>query len=101
EGRAHSGTEQRVLDSFERTHQRIKELRKIGRNIEGMAVWNMGDPTEACDSFYANQRFTVTLNGRDQFDLALDLWSKGIFEFAPMFEHFQFGSCLCNHGEGN
>lgn len=94
-----AGTTQRILDSFEMQANRVKELRKIGRNLTSGAVWNMGDPTEGCDSNYASQLFSVELTRREQLNLALDLWWTGLKIMAPLFEDFEFGSVLCNHGE--
>jgi len=93
------GTTQRVLDTIEMTVKRIKELRRVGRNIESISVWNMGDPNESCDGHYASQLFTVELTRRQQLNLALDLWLVGIRELAPLVDDFEFGSVLCNHGE--
>lgn len=99
EGGGYLGTEQRVLDSFEQTHNRIKDLRKLGRNIESIAVWNMGDPNEGCDSNYPSQLHTVELNRRRQLLMVHDLWAKGLGILAPMAGDVEFGSVLCNHGE--
>jgi hypothetical protein len=94
-----AATVERVLASFDATVARVVELRKIGRNIEGIAVVNMGDPIEGCDGNYASQLFTVELNMRQQLLLALDLWCKGLVTFAQLSERVQFISVLCNHGE--
>ena len=92
-------TVKRILAGFEATVKRIVELRRIGRNIEGVAIVNMGDPIEGCDGNYASQLFTVELNLRQQLLLALDLWCKGLIAFSEMSEQIQFVSVLCNHGE--
>lgn len=94
-------TIQRVLDSFDQATARIKELRSIGRNVESLAIWNMGDPDEACAENYASQTFTVELTQRQQFNLALDLWCQGMRVLAPQFHDVEFGSLLCNHGQFN
>lgn len=99
EGGGVEGTTQRVLDSFEQAEKRVKELRRIGRNIESISVWNMGDPNEGCDSNYASQLFTVQLNRRQQLNLGLQLMLTGIRALAPLVEDFEFGTVLCNHGE--
>lgn len=92
-------TTQRVLDSIEATVERVKELRRIGRNVTSLAVWNMGDPTEGCDGQYESQLFTVELTQRQQLNLTLDLWLTGLRVLAPLFDDVEFGSVLCNHGE--
>lgn len=92
-------TTQRVLDMFEATVKRVKDLRRIGRNVTSLALWNMGDPNESCEGNYASQLFTVELTRRQQLNLALDLWATGVRALAPMFDDVEFGSVLCNHGE--
>ena len=89
----------RILQGFAKTVERIIELRKIGRNIEGVCVANMGDPLEGCEGNYASQLFTVELNMRQQLLLALDLWCKGLVTLAGLSERVEFISVLCNHGE--
>jgi hypothetical protein len=93
------GTAQRALDAIEQTVRRIKDLRRIGRNVTSVAVWNMGDPTEGCDGNYASQLYTVEMTRRQQLNLALDLWLAGIKTLAPLVDDLEFGSVLCNHGE--
>jgi hypothetical protein len=92
-------TVQRILDGFEATVQRVKELRKCGRNIERIAIVNMGDPVEGCDGNYASQLFTVELTQRQQLLLALDLWAQGVRRLSSLAEQSEFISVLCNHGE--
>ena len=91
-------TVQRILDSYSACENRIKELRKTGRNIERIAIVNMGDPVEGCDGNYASQLFTVELTQRQQLLLALDLWAQGVRHLAPLAEKSEFISVLCNHG---
>jgi len=89
----------RIIDSYQATIQRVKDLRKIGRNIEKIAIVNMGDPVEGCDGNYASQLFTVELTQRQQLLLAIDLWAQGIRQLTPLAEEAEFISVLCNHGE--
>lgn len=86
---------ERIQSDLEDTVDRIADLRRAGRNIEKIAVFNMGDPGEGCDGNYASQRATVELNQRAQLNLILDLWEKGIEILDPDI----FLSVLCNHGE--
>ena len=92
-------TTERVLKSFDATVNRVNDLRKLGRNIESIAIVNMGDPIEACDGHYASQLFSVQGGLRDQLRLALDLWTRGVSVIAPLAEHVSFISCISNHGE--
>ena len=88
-------TIERIHESFVLTAERIHTLRKDGHNIEKIAVFNMGDPTEGCDGNYASQLFTVQINQRDQLNMVLDLWTNGVMALQPDI----FASVLCNHGE--
>lgn len=86
---------ERVEQSVEACLTRVKELRKAGRNIEQVAIFNMGDPSEGCSGNYSSQTFTVQLNLRAQLNLVLDLWTAGVAALEPDI----FASVLCNHGE--
>ena len=88
-------TVERLQQSFVACRARETELRKAGRNIESVAIFNMGDPTEGCDGNYAAQLFSVELTQRAQLNLTLDLWTQGVAALNPD----TFLSCLCNHGE--
>lgn len=101
EGGGAAATEKRVLDSFEQTCQRIDDLRKIGRNIEQIAVVNMGDPLEGCMGNYASQTFTVELTQREQLLLGMDLFTAGFLTLAQMAKMVKGIGVLCNHGEWN
>lgn len=93
------GTIERIEESFDKTEKRIKQLKKLGKNIEGLVIANMGDPVEGCDGNYASQLFTVELTQREQLLLALDLWTQGIKTLSPLTDHTTFLSVISNHGE--
>lgn len=100
EGGGSVGTAQRVLDTYDQAITRVKELRRIGRNVTSLAMWNMGDPVEGtCEGNYASQTYTVDRSRREQLLLALDLWKAGLRALAPLFDDVEFGTVLCNHGE--
>lgn len=90
---------ERVLDSFDKTVTRVKELRRIGRNVESLVIANMGDPMESCYGQYESQLFSVEMNKRAQLNMVLDLWSTGIRALAPLFGDVLFVSVLSNHSE--
>lgn len=92
-------TTDRVVKSFDASIQRIKDLRKLGRNIEQIAFVNMGDPVESCDGHYASQLFSVELTQREQLLLALDLWTVGIKHIGKYADKLKFIGTLSNHGE--
>jgi len=95
EGGGVEATVERVENSITDCLARIEELRKAGRNIEKVAIFNMGDPSEGCAGNYSSQTFTVQLNLRAQLNLVLDLWTQGLAVLQPDI----FASVLCNHGE--
>jgi hypothetical protein len=93
------GTTQRILNSFDKTATRIKELQRAGRNIEQIAFVNLGDPIECVSGHYASQNFSVELTMRQQLLLALDLFTLGINTLSPLVPKRKFISTLSNHGE--
>jgi hypothetical protein len=93
------GTTKRILDSFDKTATRIKELQKAGRNIEQIAFVNLGDPIECVSGHYNSQTFSVELTLRQQLLLALDLFTAGINTLSPLVPKRKFISTLSNHGE--
>ena len=101
EGGGVKATEQRVLDSFDRCTKRLLDLRKLGRNVEGVAIVNMGDPVEGCMGQYAAQLATVELTQRQQLLLAMDLFTTGILHFSSLAEKVDVVGVICNHGEWN
>jgi hypothetical protein len=99
EGDGTPGTIQRILDGFEKSQQRIKQMREAGINVSSLLVANMGDPTEAVTGHYASQTYSVDLNLRDQINTALELSLTGLKALAPMFDEVTYTACLCNHGQ--
>lgn len=97
-----TGVEQtvnRVDRAIERSKARIKNLRRIGRNITGISLLHMGDPTENVADSYASQTFDVELNLQQQIELALRLMVAGAEELLPLAEHRDVLFVLCNHGQ--
>lgn len=83
----------------EKLIQRIKDLRKMGRKIDTIAIAGLGDLFENCEGFYEHQRFTVELNRRQQETLirmALFDIIKALAPMAPKVIVFAIGG---NHGE--
>jgi len=105
EDRAHgiTGVEQttwRVERAIDAAKRRVKELRRAGRNITGIALAHMGDPTEGLDS-YANQAFILELNIVQQMEIALRLMTLGAEELLPLADSGKQDMIftLCNHGQ--
>lgn len=99
EGDGTKGTIARVLESFEKTADRITKLQREGINIERLLIANMGDHTEAVTGHYTSQTYSVDLNQRDQLNLAIELNLTGIKTLAPLVQHTTYAACLCNHGQ--
>lgn len=99
-----SGT-QATLDRIEASHaatkRRIKDLRRIGRNLEDLLVANMGDPREGCYGQYESQLATTEMTEDQQTLLVLDLWAAQLLDLIDSFDFqdVEFASVLCNHGE--
>ena len=88
-------TIERIEESFQMCLERVAELRRMGRNIEKIAIINMGDPSESCSGHYDSQLFSVELTQREQLNCVLDMWDNGVMALQPDL----FASTLCNHGE--
>jgi len=99
EGDGTKGTTARVLESFEKTADRITKLQREGINIERLLIANMGDHTEAVTGHYTSQTYSVDLNQRDQLNLAIELNLTGIKTLAPLVQNTTYAACLCNHGQ--
>lgn len=95
------GTLDRIEASHEATKRRIKDLRRIGRNIEDLLVANMGDPREGCYGQYESQLATTELTEDQQTLLVIDLWTSMLTDLVDTFDFqdVEFASVLCNHGE--
>lgn len=86
----------RVRESIVKSVHRFQELQAQGRNVEGIAIANLGDPAESCG--IGSTLFELELNRRDQLTLCLDLWLEGVKALLPLAEVQTFVSVLCNHG---
>jgi hypothetical protein len=99
EGGGVKATTDRLLNALENLHGYIERQRRAGMNLDEIVLVNNGDPMENCAGNYAAQLFTVELNHRGQMNFVLDMWELYARELFPRFDHGQFVSVLCNHGE--
>lgn len=99
EGIGTSHTIDRVIDCFDQSAERIKDLRKIGKPLSHGALIGMGDIIEGCTGNYSTQLFTVDRNRRDQNKIARELISYGIDKLSPLFDEFTVACVHGNHGE--
>lgn len=79
--------------------QRWKDLRKVGVDLTTLYVHSMGDMGEGCDGHYAQQTYTIQLDGEEQrefvihaADMLLEQWAL----FAPRIAVYAVPG---NHGE--
>lgn len=92
------GTVARFLEDIESVVERVKDLRKLGRDIGTLYVLGLGDIIEACFGSYPSQQFTVELNMRDQVKLARRIILKAIKRWAPLFDKVVVAAIGGNHG---
>ena len=96
------GTDQtvdRVLGAIDMAKQRIKDLRRIGRQMPTGALLGLGDLVEGCIGFYPAQQFNVDRTRREQGRITRELVAHAIDELAPLFETFHVATVAGNHGE--
>jgi hypothetical protein len=88
-----------IADSIDRSVQRVKDLRKIGRRMPEGALVATGDLGEGTCGFYANQSYVIDLNRREQNRMVRSLLTYAIDSLAPLFEEFTVATVGGNHGE--
>lgn len=96
------GTDQtvdRVLESIDMAKQRVKDLRRIGRQMPTGALLGLGDLVEGCIGFYPAQQFNVDRTRREQGRITRELLTHAIDELHPLFEEFVVATVAGNHGE--
>lgn len=98
------GTDQiveRYLRGVDKAVGRVKELRKMGREIKHGAVIGLGDIVESCSGFYASQPFVTDRNYRDQYRISRELIYHTIDTLEPLFDEFTVACVGGNHGTGH
>jgi len=93
------GTIQRVIDARDAVVLRVKELRKIGRDIAHLNVLWTGDSVEGCMGHYPSQTFAVEIDRRDQVKITRRLLVDSLQEWAKHFESITVAAVGGNHGE--
>ena len=79
---------------------RIKELRKIGVEIDEIYMIGLGDLTENCSqSYYSSMPFNVELTLIEQYALARSMIMKTIDTFLPLADKLVLAGAPGNHGE--
>lgn len=96
------GTDQtvdRVLESIDMAKQRVKDLRRIGRQMPTGALLGLGDLVEGCIGFYPAQQFNIDRTRREQSRITRELVTHAIDELHPLFDEFIVATVAGNHGE--
>jgi predicted phosphodiesterase len=93
------GTVNRILKMIDDVESRIRELRKIDRDLGVLMISGLGDIMEGCDGNYASQVFNVELNQRQQLRVARRLVRDAICRWAKLFRDVIVLAVPGNHGE--
>ncbi len=99
--KAGGGTEalaERLDRAYTEAHQRIRELRSIGRDLGRLVVIGGGDIIEGC-SIFPNQPFEIDSDRHTQVRNAVTLIMDGLDRLAPQFERVTVLVVGGNHGE--
>lgn len=99
EGGGSAVTANRVLDKIARAEERIRELKRLKRNLGTLQILWVGDSIEGCLGHYDMQTFSVDLDRREQTRVVRRLLTKAIERWAPHFEHVRVAAVGGNHGE--
>lgn len=99
DGYGTKGTVEAILEAIENIESRIRDLRKLGREINHIVIAGIGDMVENCDGHYASQTFTVELNRRQQNRLVRRLLIKLVIMASKLAEKVSVYAVPGNHGE--
>lgn len=78
---------------------KIKDLRKVGVEIDEIYMVGLGDLTENCYGFYDSQPFNISLSLIEQYALARSMIMKTIDTFLPLAPKLTLCGVPGNHGE--
>lgn len=99
EGGGIAATLDRFNAAFDAALENLETLRASGVNVEKIALAQMGDVIEGCDSNYASQTFTVEANQRRQLRIALDVLVSAVDRALETGLPVHFVSVHSNHGQ--
>lgn len=98
-GRGTADTVARYKDCLNQTVANIKALRRLGVQIDSLAIMSVGDLVEGCGDHYAMQQFSVDADRRSQNRIVRELITETILTLAPMFKATTIAVIAGNHGE--
>lgn len=99
EGGGTAATVERISDAIDAQAQRLKDLRRLGRNVDTVAIVGLGDLVEQCSGHYPSQPFTTDCTRREQLRLSRLLIAYAVDTFADLAAHVMLGAVPGNHGE--
>jgi hypothetical protein len=99
EGGGSQGMVNRMGYALERTLERLRELKKLGRDPSTIYIVGMGDLVEQCSGHYAMQAFQVDLDRRQQMKLVRRLLLESINALVDLGYSVVLAAVPGNHGE--
>lgn len=99
DGYGAEGTINAILRLIDELEARIRDLRKLGRNIGHIVIAGLGDMIENCEGNYPSQQFTVQLNRRQQIRIVRRLLVRLISRIAKLAAGISVYAVPGNHGE--
>lgn len=99
EGGGTSAAVERITNALHDAVGRLKELKRIGRNIETVYLIGMGDLAEQCFGNYPNQLWTTDRTRREQLQIVRELIQLAIDLFVDLVPNLVVGAVPGNHGE--
>lgn len=99
DGDGTGGIIDRILAAIDAVEVRVKELRRVGRNLTDLYVFGVGDIIESCEGHYAMQAFQTQLTLTEQIRAARVLITKALQRWSRLFDRVVVAVVQGNHGE--
>jgi hypothetical protein len=99
EGGGTPETVARVIAALDAAGDRLRELRKMGRNIVAVFIVGMGDVAEGTCSFYSNILYTIDCTRREQLQIVRMLITYAVDTFVDLVPRIVLAAVPGNHGE--
>ena len=93
------GTIERIVEARDAVISRVRDLRKIGREVSSLNVLWTGDSIEGCLGHYPSQTYSVELDRRDQVKVTRRLLTDSLQTWSKHFEDITVAAVAGNHGE--
>jgi predicted phosphodiesterase len=93
------GTVSRILEKIDAVGARVREVRKIGYDVDEIIVIGLGDLVEGVEGNYAMQTFAVQADRREQVKIARRLVRDAIIEWSRLVSSVRVVAVAGNHGE--